>query len=678
MRRWTFVLVVVLATVVTGAWQGPAVQRAPAAASGVAAKKPVFAAACRICPWGAVGDVVKEALKSYGYDLQICSTCNGVRYVSEPQLGRSIEEALKDTPYIPISQRHPMPSTPPDMGAVSTQALGRAYQGTSSQPGAKQLRLIANIQSPNYLIVAAKSELGLKDLGEIRSKKWPVRIVTGGEGLRVLEYYGLTRQAIESAGGAILGTINPEDRRNFDVVIHGGTLATAPEFSLWYELSQKYDLTYLQLPDDLLDRLTADTDYERGTIPNGLLRGIDRPIPTLVRTGHSVFARTDLPDDFAYTLAKALDEQQALWQWSNLNLSYNFRTVAKAYDVPLHPGAARYYRERGYLNPSRSSQTPRTTLTRPILAAACKICPWGGLGEVVRQALSFYGVDVMICANCARGENPRLVAGAKPTPPFDVVDYIPVAQRPAPPQGSIDFGVTSADNVWSAYHGNRGFSGDGPRPNLRLIANIQSPSYLIVAVKADLGITDLRQLREKRWPVRILTGAAGDVETILGYYGLSQKMITDSGGHIGNGSLSDERKNFDLVIAGGSLGNAPEYNVWYEVSQRYDLRYLQLPDDLLTKLVSDTGSRGFIPNGLLRGIDHQIPTVVRTGTVIYGRDDTPDDFAYVVAKAIDERQDLLQWSHLTFSYNARTVWKALDIPLHPGAARYYRERGYMK
>ena len=56
----------------------------------------------------------------------------------------------------------------------------------------------------------------------------------------------------------------------------------------------------------------------------------------------------------------------------------------------------------------------------------------------------------------------------------------------------------------------------------------------------------------------------------------------------------------------------------------------------------------------------------------------PDDFAYLVARALDEHQDLLQWSHLNFSYNIHTVWKALDAPLHPGAAKYYRERGYMK
>ena len=77
-------------------------------------------------------------------------------------------------------------------------------------------------------------------------------------------------------------------------------------------------------------------------------------------------------------------------------------------------------------------------------------------------------------------------------------------------------------------------------------------------------------------------------------------------------------------------------------------------------------------------MERPIPTVVRTGTVIYCRDNTPEDFAYIVAKAMDEQQQLLQWSHLNFSYNVHTVWKAGEVPLHPGAAKYYKEMGYMK
>jgi TRAP-type uncharacterized transport system substrate-binding protein len=64
--------------------------------------------------------------------------------------------------------------------------------------------------------------------------------------------------------------------------------------------------------------------------------------------------------------------------------------------------------------------------------------------------------------------------------------------------------------------------------------------------------------------------------------------------------------------------------------------------------------------------------------VIYCRDDTPDYFAYIVAQAMDEQQQLLQWRHLNFSYNIHTVWDGYEVPLHPGSARYYKEKGYMK
>ncbi len=127
------------------------------------------------------------------------------------------------------------------------------------------------------------------------------------------------------------------------------------------------------------------------------------------------------------------------------------------------------------------------------------------------------------------------------------------------------------------------------------------------------------------------------------------------------------------------MTTAPEWSIWTEISQKFNLTFIGLPEDLLAKLAKDgEQERGTIPAGLYRGVDRPSPTVVRTGTVIYGRADMPDDFAYIVAKAMDEQQHLLQWRHLPFSYNVHAVWNGYEVPLHPGAARYYREKGYTK
>jgi TRAP-type uncharacterized transport system substrate-binding protein len=146
------------------------------------------------------------------------------------------------------------------------------------------------------------------------------------------------------------------------------------------------------------------------------------------------------------------------------------------------------------------------------------------------------------------------------------------------------------------------------------------------------------------------------------------------------GNAREDREDFDIVVGGaGVMTTAPEWSIWTEISEKFDLNFIELPDDLLAQLAEEgEQERGMIPPGLYRGVDRPIPTVVRTGTVVYCRDDTPDEFAYVVAKAMDEQQYLLQWSHLNFSYNVRTVWSAYEVPLHPGAARYYKEVGYMK
>ncbi len=127
------------------------------------------------------------------------------------------------------------------------------------------------------------------------------------------------------------------------------------------------------------------------------------------------------------------------------------------------------------------------------------------------------------------------------------------------------------------------------------------------------------------------------------------------------------------------MTTAPEWSIWSDISHDFDLSFVELPQELLDRLSKGTGyNPGFIPTGLYRGVDHPIRTVVRTGTVVYGRADMPADFAYAVAEAIDEQQDQLQCSNLNLSYNIHNVWKAEEVPLHPGAARYYKEMGYMK
>lgn len=317
---------------------------------------------------------------------------------------------------------------------------------------------------------------------------------------------------------------------------------------------------------------------------------------------------------------------------------------------------------------------------KPVFGGACRLCPWGAMAQVVKDAMQPEGYNVQICHNCNAAAAPVIVSEAKLPPPYKKDPAVSVAMAPPndPGLGPVDFGATAVQFLCSAYNGAGVYANQKPMKNLRLIANVDSRWYLIVAAKADSGITDLSQVRQKRWPVKIFA-PAGDrmVKAILDYYGLSVESITAAGGYVDQ--AREHRANFDIIIHGGDLSTAPEWDVWYEVSQKFDLNYIELAEPLLATLSHEPQvNRGTIPVGLLRGVERTIPTVVRNGTVIYSRADVPDQFAYDVARAMDLHQDLLQWTNQNFFYDVHHVWKACDVPLHPGAARYYREMGYMK
>ena len=155
------------------------------------------------------------------------------------------------------------------------------------------------------------------------------------------------------------------------------------------------------------------------------------------------------------------------------------------------------------------------------------------MAEVVKAAMKPYGYDVQICYNCNGADAPRIVSEARKPPPYRPDPAVPeiLAPRNAPDLGAVDFGAVAIQFLRNAYRGTGTYARDKPMTNLCLIANIQDPSYVLVAAKAETGITNLSQIRQKRWPVRILTaGIGGDSTRILAHFGLSRQTIEAAGG----------------------------------------------------------------------------------------------------------------------------------------------------
>lgn len=315
---------------------------------------------------------------------------------------------------------------------------------------------------------------------------------------------------------------------------------------------------------------------------------------------------------------------------------------------------------------------------RLVMASACvEACPWGELGEFVRDAMAPEGYEIILCRNCNRAEGPRIVAKAAFPPPLVEDDLRHgTTQRVKAP---IDFGVTEISMLAWAYRGEHIYAQDGPYPQLRAIARIEDPTYLLVAVKPELGIASLAEIRERKLPVRIITDFQPSAMPVLDYYGLDKASLESWGGALVPIKDVTAATPFDVVVSSlASPANNPESAFWTTLTVAHELRFLDLPEDLLDRLVKDADMiRTTARWGVLRGVDRSIPTVGRSGEVVFARTDMPDEVAYELARAIDRNRGELKWFVRPYSIDPLTVASANGVPLHPGAARYYREMRYI-
>lgn len=364
MQSWLKVLLLTMG-VVLFAWQGdaraqqasgtakPALSLVDVGATGIAIKRPVFGGACKACPWGVLAEITKNALKPAGYDVVVCWMCwsnFGPREMAD-KTKPVIPPGAADNPYVESP-----PNAVLDFSATSEVNLINAWNGTGAyakdNKQRRNYRIIAAVQQPNFLMAAASKKSGITDLSQVKDRPGPTWIAFTNRDEAIdttLAYYGITEEGLKAKGGGFIHTEDREKRAAADVFIGGALLVDTPEQRMWYEASQLNDLVFFNIPPALIDKIAQVQGYARATAPIALLRGVDRPIPTAMRSAHVIYARDDAPDDFTYAVAKALDEHQELFRMYGDPWYYDPRLVAVSSVIPMAPGAMKYYRERGYV-----------------------------------------------------------------------------------------------------------------------------------------------------------------------------------------------------------------------------------------------------------------------------------------------------------------------------------------
>lgn len=241
------------------------------------------------------------------------------------------------------------------------------------------------------------------------------------------------------------------------------------------------------------------------------------------------------------------------------------------------------------------------------------------------------------------------------------------------------------------------FKGNGPfRRRLPLRAIAVFPSYDVMgfAVHESTGITSLAQIRKERIPLRLSTGRVTaafllrhptmfTVHAVMKAAGFTPANIRKWGGKIqsvSRPSHPDRR----AAIENGTINAVFDEGIksWGQTALDHGFRYLPVDGEILERLVALGYRSSVVPKSRFRGMSEDVKTVDFSGWPMVVHADMPDDVAYALCEAIEARKELMP----TDNYRpldpaqlcANDEEAPCDVPLHPGAERFYRERGYLK
>jgi len=177
----------------------------PGVSAGILDKKPVFAGACKACPWGILAKVTADALSFYGYQTTICWVCwssFGLREMADKTKPAMPPGAELDNPeYI-----EPPPDAVPHISATSESNLIDAWNGTgpyaTDHKQRRNYRVIAVIRTSTYMLAAASRKSGISDLRQIMARSEPTWIV--GNNQIIFDYYGIKVEDLKAKGGGIM------------------------------------------------------------------------------------------------------------------------------------------------------------------------------------------------------------------------------------------------------------------------------------------------------------------------------------------------------------------------------------------------------------------------------------------------------------------------------------------
>ncbi len=242
--------------------------------------------------------------------------------------------------------------------------------------------------------------------------------------------------------------------------------------------------------------------------------------------------------------------------------------------------------------------------------------------------------------------------------------------------GDMDMGVAQSDWQYHAYNGDSEFEGKKV-DKLRAVFSVHSEPFTVVA-RADSGVEKFDDLFGKRVNVgNPGSGQRATMDVVLGAMGKSD----------GDFALASELKPAEQSAAlGDNKVDAIIYTVGHpngsiqEATSTVEAKLVPVTGEAIDKLVNENPyyAKAVIPGGMYAGTDEDVETFGVKATFVTSAD-VPDEVVYEVVKAVFDNFDRFKGLHPAFANlkEEDMISDGLSAPLHPGAEKYYKERGWM-
>ncbi len=241
--------------------------------------------------------------------------------------------------------------------------------------------------------------------------------------------------------------------------------------------------------------------------------------------------------------------------------------------------------------------------------------------------------------------------------------------------GLLDFGMAQSDRSWQATGGYADWNGK-PVNRLRSVFSLHPETVMLVTRRAA-NIQSVADLRGKRVNVgNPGSGQRGNAEDILRLHGIDPKkdlVASEWQQHEASNAIIDGKIDAFFYTAGN-----PSKAI-LEPSDKTVLRLIPLDSEEILTFVSGKTyyMMSEVPADTYTGIDSPVPTYgVRANLMSSSL--TPAEIVYDVVRIVFEHLDELRTVHPALKeLTPNIMLSALSAPLHPGAERYYRERGWI-